>query len=126
MFFLVFANMIYPPRELFRYPSSQVSLHHVYYIRLDHFNMRTYGVNQAFRFVESILITSKKPSNLIFFFGKDLFYFISAQHVLSYHDEYLDIVKGRIRSNGQQKLPSVGSPGFNDVTVELLNLQYNI
>ena len=87
--------------------------------------VRTYVGNQVFQFVEGIWLhrNSRKPDS---FFGKNLFYFLSAQRVLSHHDEYLDIVKGRIRSNGQQKLPSVGSPGFNDVTVELLHLQYNI
>ena len=42
---------------------------------------RTYVVNQVFRFVEDIERVIKSD----FFFGKDLFYFIRAQHVLSYH-----------------------------------------
>ena len=39
-----------------------------------HFTMRAYGVNQTFRFVESILhlVTSKESSNTIFF-GNHLF-----------------------------------------------------
>ena len=47
-------------------------------------HMRTHGVNQALRFVEGILVSSKESSNPLFF-GKDLFYIIRAQHVLSYH-----------------------------------------
>ena len=46
-----------------------------------HFTMRTYGVNQVLGFVEGIWLHRQ----IRFFFGKDLFYFIRAQHVLNYH-----------------------------------------
>ena len=48
-----------------------------------HYTMRTYGVNQAFRFVEGIWL-HRKSRQTIFIFGYDLFYIIRAQHVLSY------------------------------------------
>ena len=47
-----------------------------------HFIMRTYEVNQTFRLAEGIWLHRKSRK---FFFGKDLFYIIRAQHVLSYH-----------------------------------------
>ena len=44
------------------------------------------------RYFDLSLVTSKEPSNQIFF-GKELFYFICAQHVLSYHlIEYHDLM----------------------------------
>ena len=50
-----------------------------------HFTMHTQGVNQAFRFVESIWLRRKSRQIRFFFLGNDLFYFIRAQHVMSYH-----------------------------------------
>ena len=49
-----------------------------------HFTIRTYGVNQEFRFGEGIWL-HRKSRQIGFFFGKDLFYIIRAEHVLSYH-----------------------------------------
>ena len=49
------------------------------------FAMRTYGVNQAFRLVEGIWLHRKGRQVRNIFLGKDFFYFICAQHVLSYH-----------------------------------------
>ena len=46
--------------------------------------VRTYGVNQAFRFVEGIDL-NRQTRRIRFFPGKDLLYLICAQHVLSYH-----------------------------------------
>ena len=48
-----------------------------------HFTMRTYEVNHVFRFVESIWLL-RKSCQIRFFFGRDLFHIIRAQHVLSY------------------------------------------
>ena len=53
------------------------------YKMVAHINMRTHGVNQAFRFVEGIWL-HRKSRQIRFSVGKDLFYFISAQHVLNY------------------------------------------
>ena len=44
-------------------------------------SVRIYGVHQVFRFVEGIWLHRKGP---FFSLGKALFYFIRAQHVLSY------------------------------------------
>ena len=46
-----------------------------------HFTMSTHGVVQAFRFVKGIWLHQKSKKNV----GKDLFYIIRAQHVLSFH-----------------------------------------
>ena len=58
---------------------------YIYYMAA-YFTMRTYGVNQAFRFT---LLKAfgyiEKVVKSVFFVGKDLFYIIHAQHVLSYH-----------------------------------------
>ena len=54
------------------------------YHMVAHFTMLTNGVYQAFRFVECIWL-HRKSRQIRLFFGKDLFYFIFAQHVLSYH-----------------------------------------
>ena len=51
---------------------------------VDHFTVRTYVVNQAFRFVEGIWL-HQKGRQIGFFFGKDPFYIIRAKHVLCYH-----------------------------------------
>ena len=48
-----------------------------------HFTLRTHGVNQAFRFGEGILL-HRMSRQIQKKFGKDLFYFIRAQHVLCY------------------------------------------
>ena len=48
-----------------------------------HFTMRTYGVNQAFRFVEGIWLHRK--SHQIRFFFKDRVYIIRAQREMSNH-----------------------------------------
>ena len=46
------------------------------------------------------LVTSKESSNPELFFGKDLFYIIQAQHVLSYHPIYIPWWKGDKLGNG--------------------------
>ena len=48
------------------------------------FTMRTYGVKEGFRFGEGILL-HRMIRQIQKKIGKDLFYFIRAQHVLSYH-----------------------------------------
>ena len=50
-----------------------------------HFTMRTYGVNQAFRFVEGIWLHRKCRQIRRKKIGKEIFYTIHAQHVLSYY-----------------------------------------
>ena len=45
--------------------------------------VRTYGVNQVFRIIEGIRLHRQIVKSD--FFGKDLFYFIRPQHILSYH-----------------------------------------
>ena len=46
--------------------------------------VRTYGVNQVFLFVKNIWL-HRQTGQIRFFFGKDLFSFMRAQHVLSYN-----------------------------------------
>ena len=69
------------------------------YEMVAHFTMRTYGVNQVFRFVEGGYIERVVKSD--FFLGKGLLYIISAQHVLSYHLIYVPWVFewGKVKTN---------------------------
>ena len=55
------------------------------YEMVDHFTMRTYGVNQTFRFVLNAFGYIERVVISEFFFGKDQFCIIRAKHVLSYH-----------------------------------------
>ena len=50
-----------------------------------HFTMRTYGENQAFRFVEGILLHRKSHQIRFFFSEKDRVYTIRAQREMSNH-----------------------------------------
>ena len=50
-----------------------------------HFTMRTYGVNQVFRFVEGIEDDIERDVKSYFFFEITYFIFIRAQHILSHH-----------------------------------------
>ena len=52
--------------------------------RLDDFTMRTYGVNQAFRFVEGIWL-DRKSRQIRFFSEKNLVFIIRAQREISNH-----------------------------------------
>ena len=49
-----------------------------------HFTMRTYGVDQAFRFVEGFWSHRRSCQIRFFLLGNELSHFIRAQHVLSY------------------------------------------
>ena len=57
--------------------------------------VRKYEVNRVFWFVEGILLHPRDRQIWVFFFGKDPFYFICAQHVLSchlkFHLKYYDL-----------------------------------
>ena len=55
-----------------------------YIMMVAHFTMRTYVVNQEFRFVKGIWL-HQTSRQIRFYSGKDLFYILRAQHVLSYH-----------------------------------------
>ena len=46
--------------------------------------VRSYGVNKVFWFVVGIWL-HLKSGQMRFLFGQDLYYFIRAKHVLSYH-----------------------------------------
>ena len=52
---------------------------------VDHFTMRTHGVNQAFRFVEGIWLHRKSRQIRFFLSGKDLVFIIRAQREMSNH-----------------------------------------
>ena len=59
-----------------------------------HSTVRTYGVIKVFQFVEGIWL-HRKSRCIRFFFGKDVYYFIRAQHDLSlynYDDQYEDLI----------------------------------
>ena len=49
-----------------------------------HFNMRTHGVNQAFRFVEGICL-HRESRQIRFFCKRPILQHVRAQHVLTYH-----------------------------------------
>ena len=55
------------------------------YYMVAHFTVRTYWVNQAFRFVEGIWLHRKSRQIRFFFSEKDLFYIIHAQREMSNH-----------------------------------------
>ena len=50
-----------------------------------YFTMRTYGVNQDFRFAEGIWLHRKSRQIQFFLIGNELFDIIRAQYVVSYH-----------------------------------------
>ena len=50
--------------------------------------VRTYGVNQVFRFFKAICLHQSSRQIQFFFLGRDLIYFTHAQHVPSYHVYY--------------------------------------
>ena len=54
------------------------------YLMVDHFPMRTYRVNQEFRFIEGIWLHRQSCQIRFFLPRKIPFYNILAQHVLSY------------------------------------------
>ena len=55
------------------------------YQMVAHFTLRTYGVNQEFRFVEGIWLHRKSSQIRFFFLWNYLFYIKRAQRVLRYH-----------------------------------------
>ena len=56
----------------------------VLYKIVAHFTISTYGVNQAFRFVEGIWLQRKSRQIIV----KDLFCIMRAPNVLSYHVQW--------------------------------------
>ena len=67
-----------------RTPRFICFLWHLYWMVVKD-TVRTYGVNQVFRFVEGIWLHRMIRQIRFFFLGKGLFYFIRVQHVLRYH-----------------------------------------
>ena len=47
--------------------------------------VRTYEVNQVFDLLKAFGFSERVVKSKYFFLGKDVFYFICTQHVMSYH-----------------------------------------
>ena len=66
---------------------------------VDQTTLRTYGVNQVFRFVKGIWLHRKSLQSRFFFLGKDLFYFYVrnffwATFLYKYHKNYIKLEPG--------------------------------